>query len=602
MNLELSLLQVPWSATGNAPKDILVKLQREHRGVAMWMGQAGMMDSTFEDGGVVVKFRFREAKQDRQHLVVVFAGVRPGEHDFYGFDGKALDNVKGAILWIKDSFEGKNSYYLCAGMDFKIKRAVAALIDATLHDLELTPTQCTLLGGSKGGSAALHFGLSHDYANIVAAVPQSRIGTYARQKLTETFDYMSKGDLDECENQLNAYIPDLVFHPHSLTKNIYLISSQSDPEYPRHIEPLLEGFSKFDNFNLLLSDSTLVQSHPDVTPYNVPFILSTLYALCEGLAPRFGRVSNGNGQRDRLAAAQHFSRRRAAPETMSSFHWVQLRGQALTFRAFAAVIGEAATEPPAEQPELLAAGRNSTHRFELSSLADTSLSTTLYRKYYCDYRWSGIRAEDDSGVALASLEPGSYELSVEFTTATGRHKAKLPGRTILKSTELHGGFAYVLDSSPLTTTISKLSLDGEVPVDGEFQLSLVEVDKAKLYIRGVFAVPREEMREWNEGNFAITFTNGRVRTTFPLGASRSNSGAYRLPARFDPEAHAWAYFSTMGHHGADLSVLPDGLYDGYVSFIRNSRVYTGAQRISVRLSESIASLESNLTPSDASLK
>lgn len=64
-----------------------------------------MKESVFVREGVSVSCRLRRPTDDRRHLIVVFAGVAKGQHDFYGFDGRALDLVKGAILWIKESFE-----------------------------------------------------------------------------------------------------------------------------------------------------------------------------------------------------------------------------------------------------------------------------------------------------------------------------------------------------------------------------------------------------------------------------------------------------------------------------------------------------------------
>lgn len=172
-----------------------------------------MKQDTFIFEGVTVKYRLRAASKDRRHLVVVFAGVSKGQHDFYGFDGRALDHVQGSVLWIKDSFDNSNAYYMCKGLVFGIERAVAALIDAVLSDLELGPEQCTLLGGSKGGSAALLFGLKYSYSNIVASVPQTRVGTYTREKLGDTFDFMAGGDHDLAEEYLNAYLPTLMSNP-----------------------------------------------------------------------------------------------------------------------------------------------------------------------------------------------------------------------------------------------------------------------------------------------------------------------------------------------------------------------------------------------------
>ncbi|MDQ0865801.1 hypothetical protein [Arthrobacter globiformis] len=547
------------------------------------------MDEIYQHRGVTVRYKLRQAKQDRQHLIVVFAGVQQGEHDFYGFDGNALDNVKGAVLWIKDSFDGQNSYYLCAAMDFKIEGAVSALIDSTLDRLGLSAADCTLLGGSKGGSAALHLGLSHDYRNIVASVPQSRVGTYTRQKLKDTFAYMADDDPEASESALNEYIPRLAAVPKSLDKNIYIVSSEADPEYKVHIEPLLDSFSRYENFNLLLTDSTLVRAHPEVTPYNVPFILSTLYALCEGLAPRFGMVRNGNGERDRATAASYFARKRDKPEPVAGFHWIQIKGDTMSFRAYAAALGEPFAEEPAERPRLIFKSRTGSQEFEVDAMADRTLNSKLYGRFFCDYLWAGLKNASDRQLNLRTLPVGRYELAASFVSASGRHTAPLPARDAQKATGIFRGHAYHLDASRTRTQITKLSLDGTAPDDALFSLTDLSTDGTVLFVRGVFAVPREEMRSWNDGVFALTLTNDSEDVSFQLGSSRPRR-ADSLPAPFDPESYAWSSFSTPGHAGINLRVVADGDYDCFVSFVREGRVYTGRDRFTLTIDQGSLSI------------
>lgn len=536
-----------------------------------------MIEDVYEHHGVDVRFKFREAKEDRQHLIVAFAGVQPGKHDFYGFDGRALDNVKGAVLWIKDSFDDSNAYYLCAGMDFKIARAVSALIDSTLESLELTPADCTLLGGSKGGSAALHLGLKYGYGNIVAAVPQSKVGTYARETVSDAFAYMASADAEASEAALNEYIPQLVAAPRSRATNVYVISSEADPEFKTHIEPLIDDFSRYENFNLLLTDSTLVTAHPDVTPYNVPFILSTLYALCEGLAPRYGLVRNGNGKRDRHRAPGYFARKHATPEPVAGFHWVQMKGDQLSFRGYAAVRGEAAAEAPGARPQLVAVHGSEKHVFEIDATEDKTLNAKLYRKYFCNYLWAGLTPPSGRTVSLQGLPVGDFELEVSFVSDSGRHQTSLPGKDTQRATGLFQGNAYHLDSTTARTRITKLSLDGQVPEDGVFRITTLGADGPKLDVEGVFAVPREEMRAWNDGAYALTLRNDTTVESFALGANR-NPSSNLPPLIFAREAFGWANFCTIGRRGVDLGSVADGRYECFVSFVRGGRVYTGAER------------------------
>ncbi|MYQ43919.1 hypothetical protein GTW40_02370, partial [Streptomyces sp. SID4985] len=68
--------------------------------------------------------------------------------------------------------DGHYSYYMCRSMDFGIEDSVHRLIESTRARLGLTRDQVSLLGVSKGGSAALYYGLKYGYRNIVTVVPQ----------------------------------------------------------------------------------------------------------------------------------------------------------------------------------------------------------------------------------------------------------------------------------------------------------------------------------------------------------------------------------------------------------------------------------------------
>lgn len=534
------------------------------------------MDEVFECGGVAVRYKLRPAEQDRRHLVVAFAGVQGDKHDFFGFDGTALDHVKGNILWIKDSFESHNAYYLCAALDLKIEKAVAALIDTVLTELELDPSACTLLGGSKGASAALHLGLKYDYGNIIASVPQIAVGTYTRHKLKDTFSYMSGADADLSEATLNAYIPELVAQPRSFDKNIYIISSEADPEFEVHIKPWLDDFAKFKNFNILLTDSMLVTAHPEVTPYNIPFILSTIYALCEGLAPRFGAVRNGNGKRDREILSTPEPEGTQAGEAIAAFHWIQLRANVLQFRAYGLVLGQERLKRPSDPAALLAISGSKRHRFNLESFEDRSLNSKLYRDYFRDYVWAGLRTPSDLGLSLESLPSGVFDLAASFAGRSGPEVAFLTSKQT-SATGVYAGYAYQLDAGPERTRLTKTSLDACVPDDGFFTYTNLEIVDSRLFLRGCFAVPREEMRRWNDGDFALTLFDGSASASYHLASSRVRHLENR-PRIFDDEAYSWANFATPSHGGLALGDLPDGSYEGYVSFVRNGRVYKGSQQ------------------------
>ncbi|MFF4245849.1 hypothetical protein ACFYY2_15420 [Streptomyces sp. NPDC001822] len=246
-------------------------------------------------GAYPVQYRFAHAKKGNQHLVVVFANFAAPED--YGWSNGVFDGLRSNILWIRDQFDGHNSYYLCKGMDFGLERSVVTLISNVMNSLGLTPDQCTMWGGSKGGSAALYFGLKYGFRNIVSIVPQFRVGTYL-SKHTKVAEYMMGQVTDANVHILDNVIPDLIRAGANRGANIYVLSSPQDEQYPVQVEPFLGLFSGYENFNFIFSDSPFISDHTQVTRRNVPVLMGLINFLIDGMAPRLGFAVNGGEQPD----------------------------------------------------------------------------------------------------------------------------------------------------------------------------------------------------------------------------------------------------------------------------------------------------------------
>ncbi|MFK4546123.1 hypothetical protein RKD29_005719 [Streptomyces tendae] len=249
-------------------------------------------------GTFPVQYRFAHAKGGNRHLVVVFANFAVPED--YGWSNGVFDPVRANILWIKDRFDGHNSYYLCKGMDFSLENSVAGLIFRVMEALGLTRDDVTMWGGSKGGSAALYFGLRYGFRNIVSLVPQFLVGTYVQRVHPKVATFMLGEGVPETNvRAVDAILPDLVRSEVNRTANIYLLSSPQDEQYPEQVEPFLGLFQRYENFNFVFSDSPYITEHSLVTRRNVPFLMGLVNMLADGIAPRLGMVRNGYEQPDR---------------------------------------------------------------------------------------------------------------------------------------------------------------------------------------------------------------------------------------------------------------------------------------------------------------
>lgn len=237
-----------------------------------------------------VHYRIKKPKYDCQHLLIVMSGFNIPDPTIYDFD--MLSHCRSAILWIKDDFNGLPSYYLCSKMKFDIESGVSTLIDAVINVVK--PSYISILGASKGGSAALYYGIKHKIKNIISCVPQFKIGSYvATGHWLEVGNAMMGEVTPENIFVLDRYLSGAIKYDKFLHRNIYLFTSPQDKQFISEIKPHLPLFEKYNGFNLIETCSAFVTEHTQVTAYNINLILSLIYQLEEGISPQWGNIRNG---------------------------------------------------------------------------------------------------------------------------------------------------------------------------------------------------------------------------------------------------------------------------------------------------------------------
>lgn len=241
-----------------------------------------------------VHYRYKPASGDNQHLLIVMSGFNVPDPTIYDFT--LLQHTCSAVLWIKDDFGGLPAYYLCNNMRFDIEHGVSQLIRSVI---DLTaPSNVSILGASKGGSAALYFGIRHNIKNIITAVPQFYLGDYAASMWPEVGKAMMGSITPAAIALLNKSLPNALRRDRQIDKNIYLFTALADYQREQEILPNLELLSKYQNFNLIESASPCITQHNEVTRYNLNLILSLIYQLEQEIIPRWGHVRNGSGWKD----------------------------------------------------------------------------------------------------------------------------------------------------------------------------------------------------------------------------------------------------------------------------------------------------------------
>lgn len=235
-----------------------------------------------------IKYIFKERRYDNNHLVVVFSGFGGRSEFTYDFLN-VFKNIRANVLWIKDDFHDHCSYYLCHKNNFSIEKSVITFINKVIDDLAISKSNVTLVGASKGGSAALYYGIKYDFSNIVSSVPQLLIGNYVSSVWPVIGNHMMGDEKDI--DYLNSLIKKHLKNDANLNKNIYILTSEADSQYKEHIAPFLKYFYKYGNINIMFSESILVREHNQITAHHTDIIMGIISMLSSNCIPKIGVTS-----------------------------------------------------------------------------------------------------------------------------------------------------------------------------------------------------------------------------------------------------------------------------------------------------------------------
>lgn len=501
-----------------------------------------------------VQYVFSPAKQDRTHLLVVFSGFGL-DYDFYG---ATLDGCRSNILWIKDDFKGDNTYYLCVNQDFSVEDAVIDLINTTLKKLSITEKQCTLSGFSKGGSAALYYGLKYNFSNILTSCPQLKIGSYLKNNWPSKVEHIfEKDSTNDTVDFFDSLIPNLLEEKDISQKNIYLITSINDEQYLDQIKPFLSHFIKCKNFNLVNTNSTLAWQHNKVTKYNIPIILSIIYAHGEGVFPHFGYISNGTpwcndkNYQSKLKTLQNKN------EAIVNINRVKLDSNIFYPDGIAFIKGHECNSYEKIKHKLIFSSEKQSYVYPLGKLLNQDLSYQFFESVFCDYTAAQITSIGQKGIDISALPEGVYAVKCQIEV---NNISIIENFNFISNSNTQSIF-----ENKIISTFSKL---------GKLYLSVNRLDKInaakkfsiekkwlrddRIHYEGNYVIKGVEVSNWGDAAYYISFISQDNIITKKLGLSHRES----LNTIFSDHIglYSKAYYCTIGNEGVDIHDLPAGMY------------------------------------------
>ncbi len=217
-------------------------------------------------------------KHDSNNLIVIFSGLpRPGIKARYNYM-RTLRNVKANKLFILDDFgySQQGAYYLGKDKKFEVEKAVKELIHKVKIERNIDTT--FYVGSSKGGYAALLFGIQDKKSKIIAGSLQYLLGnyiTYNERRNENIMKWiMGKSYTEEDIDYLNDLLRKNIENNKNNECDLHLHYSNKEFTYTEHMQHLLNDLNSFNiNYSEDIED---YENHGELAYYFPGYLVKKL--------------------------------------------------------------------------------------------------------------------------------------------------------------------------------------------------------------------------------------------------------------------------------------------------------------------------------------
>ncbi|WP_307193407.1 accessory Sec system protein Asp2 [Neobacillus niacini] len=187
-----------------------------------------------------IKYIVKEGRINKDYLLVVFSGfseINAERKHAYNYM-TPLKNLDCNKLFILDNYGPTGCYYFGENMNLEVESSVMSLITNIIRKNKIRYENVITAGSSKGGSAALYFGLKYNFGAVFAGAFQSKIADLISFRRPEAYKYLLGEEPNPTGHQMLNNIIYKQLNKEIFTK-LYLISSKKDWQHPEHIQPFL---------------------------------------------------------------------------------------------------------------------------------------------------------------------------------------------------------------------------------------------------------------------------------------------------------------------------------------------------------------------------
>lgn len=226
----------------------------------------------------VVKYYMKKNSRNDSLVIVFSAFSRPGIPATYNYMATTKD-IEADRLFILDDFghNKQGGYYLFHEGSNNPEKAVAELITKT--SVQKNYRQIICVGTSKGGYAAMYFGLKLGADAIISGAPQYFLGKYLTDipEKKETFEGMVGKSGIYSVSYLDGILRNKIYEKKGSQTDFYLHFSTKEHTYNEHIADLIKDLKQQD-YRLVLDKQEYVK-HQEVAHYFPPFLRESLQKL-----------------------------------------------------------------------------------------------------------------------------------------------------------------------------------------------------------------------------------------------------------------------------------------------------------------------------------
>ena len=175
-------------------------------------------------------------------LAIIFSGIGNVSYNYR----RSLKHASCDRIFIKDSWADGVSYYVYENGESLPEEKVSAFIERILNEKKYK--RLYTIGSSKGGYAAVYYGLKYNADLIYAGACQYNLGDYlANHEHPEYYAKVTgKERNDESTSLLNNALPRMIEQHRNSTTLIHLLYSKNEHTYQDHIVDLIKALDQYN--------------------------------------------------------------------------------------------------------------------------------------------------------------------------------------------------------------------------------------------------------------------------------------------------------------------------------------------------------------------